>query len=228
MTSPFMRATGLSEIAGRYDLLLCDVFGTLHDAHETFPEALDALARFRLGGGTVVLVSNAADPGPELAVSLALRGIAGLFDALATAGDVARAMIREQGPKTVFHIGPGRDQILFDGLGCRLDGPEADLIVCTGYAEVDADLDDALNAASRRGALMLCTNPDTTLRIDGQELRFAGLAADRYRTLGGVAVNTGKPGRQIYRAALDAAQTICTRDFAPERILGLGDTPGST
>lgn len=221
-----MRVAGLSEIAGRYDLLLCDVFGTLHDARETFPEALDALTRFRSGGGTVVLVSNAADPGPKLATALAIRGIAGFFDALATSGDVARALIREQGPKTVFHIGPRRDQSLFEGLGCRLSGPEADLIVCTGYPEANADLDDALNVASRRGATMLCTNPDTALRIGEQELRFAGLVADRYRTIGGVALNTGKPGGQIYRAALDVAQTVRKRGFASERVLGLGDTPG--
>ncbi len=65
--------TGLSEIAGDYDLLLCDVFGTLHDAEGTFPPALDALARFRRGGGAVVLVSNAAESGDGLTLTLAAR-----------------------------------------------------------------------------------------------------------------------------------------------------------
>lgn len=223
--SAYRPLAGLFEIAGDYDLLLCDVFGTLHDAQAAFPAALDALARFRRGGGTVVLVSNAAEPGAQLSAALADRGIAGVFDGLVSAADVARAVLREQDPGTVLHIGPERDRRLFEGLTPVLAGAEADLVVCTGYPEDDADLDAVLDGACRRGALMLCTNPDTSLAVGGRVLRFAGLVAARYRALGGVVVETGKPGAQIYAAALAAARTATGRAFDPARILGLGDTP---
>ncbi|NJO54473.1 MAG: TIGR01459 family HAD-type hydrolase, partial [Bacteroidales bacterium] len=47
---------GLSALAGRYDVLLCDVWGVIHDGVAAHPAACDALQRFRAGGGTVVLV----------------------------------------------------------------------------------------------------------------------------------------------------------------------------
>lgn len=216
---------GLSEIAGDYDLLLCDVFGTLHDAERTFPEALDALAHFRAGGGAVVLVSNAAEPGRRLSVALAARGIAGVFDGLVSAADVARGVLRERDPDTVLHIGPERDRGLFEGLSPALAGADADLVVCTGYPEDDTDLEAVLGEACRRGTLMLCTNPDTSLRVGGRVLRFAGLVAERYRALGGAVVETGKPGPRIYGAALASARAATGRTFDPARVLGLGDTP---
>lgn len=223
--SAFRPVAGLREIAGDHDLLLCDVFGTLHDAEGAFPEALDALARFRRGGGTVVLVSNAAEPGPGLSTTLAGRGIAAVFDGLVSAADVARAIIREQDPDAILHLGPERDRGLFDGLSPVLDATDADLVVCTGYPEDDADLDAVLGEAFRRGALMLCTNPDTSLVVGRRLMRFAGLVAERYRALGGAVVETGKPGPAIYAAALAAARRITGRTFEPARILGLGDTP---
>ena len=231
----FRPIAGLSEIAGDVDLLLCDVFGTLHDAERTFSPALDALACFRRGGGTVVLVSNAAEPRAHLSATLAARGIQGVFDALVSAADVTHDVLRERailrepaamrGPVDVLHIGPERDRVLFDGLGIRLGSSAATPIVCTGYPEDDTDLDEVLVRASRRDALMLCTNPDTSLLVGERVLRFAGLVAQRYRSFGGRVVETGKPGPSIYAAALAAARRATGRVFHPARILGIGDTP---
>ena len=46
-------------LAGRYDVLLCDVWGVVHNSIVAFPHAADALARFRQTGGAVVLITNA-------------------------------------------------------------------------------------------------------------------------------------------------------------------------
>ena len=231
----FRPIAGLSEIAGDVDLLLCDVFGTLHDAERSFAPALDALVCFRRGGGAVVLVSNAAEPRAHLCATLAARGIRGVFDALVSAADVTRDALRERavvpepgaarGPVEAVHIGPERDRVLFDGLGITFGGSAAAPIVCTGYPEDDAELDDLLVRAARRDALMLCTNPDTSLVVGGRVLRFAGVVAQRYRHLGGCVVETGKPGPAIYAAALAAARGATGRVFDPARILGIGDTP---
>ena len=57
---------GLAEIADRYDLILCDVWGVLHDGQKAHTAAGEALIRFlNLSADRprrVVLVSNA--PGP--------------------------------------------------------------------------------------------------------------------------------------------------------------------
>ena len=39
---PCTPLSGLGAIATRYDLVLCDVFGVLHDAHEVYREASES------------------------------------------------------------------------------------------------------------------------------------------------------------------------------------------
>ena len=50
---------GLSDIADRYDAILCDVWGVIHNGREAFYEACDALAEFRKTGKPVILITNA-------------------------------------------------------------------------------------------------------------------------------------------------------------------------
>ena len=50
-------------LAGDYDVVLCDVWGVVHNGVAAAAEACDALARFRARGGTVVLITNAPRPG---------------------------------------------------------------------------------------------------------------------------------------------------------------------
>ncbi len=177
--------------------------------------ALDALARFRRGGGAVVLISNAAEPGEGLTLTLAARGIADVFDGLVSAGDVTRAGLREKRPDSILYIGSDRDRRVIDGIPAGRGRGGADVIVCTGYPEDDADLDAVLGEAHRRGVPMLCTNPDTSLVAGGRLLRFAGLVAQRYRELGGAVTDNGKPGSRIYAAALAVAREATGRSFDP-------------
>jgi HAD superfamily hydrolase (TIGR01459 family) len=216
---------GLSRLAEFYAVVLCDVYGVLHDATRVFLAAADALAAFRSGGGTVILVSNAAEPGTHLSESLRARGIPDSYDDLVTGADVARTLLGEAAVRRVHHIGPARDQVLFEGLPVTLvPVGAAEEIVCTGYPDCDDDLDPTLRAALRRGQRLLCTNPDTSLTVGATRLRFAGLVAGRYRALGGHVVETGKPGALIYRAALDKAALVRGRAVAPAHVLGIGDT----
>ena len=216
---------GLSRIADAYAVLLCDVFGVLHDATQVYPAAAAALGAFRAGGGTVVLVSNSAEPGLRLTKTLQARGVPREYDDLVTSADIARALLGEQASVWIYHIGPARDRVLFDGLSVELTGVEAaDLTVCTGYPDSDDDLDAILGQAYRRGHLLLCTNPDTIAIVGEMRLRFAGLVAERYRALGGIVVETGKPGALIYRQALERATRLRGRPVAPEEVLGIGDT----
>ncbi len=51
-----------SALASDYDVVLSDVWGVVHNGVAAFPEACDALTRFRQSGGTVVLITNAPRP----------------------------------------------------------------------------------------------------------------------------------------------------------------------
>jgi HAD superfamily hydrolase (TIGR01459 family) len=217
--------SGLGELTGRYDVLLCDVFGVLHNEGQVFPAATAALTAFRACGGTVVLVSNAPEPGTRLLGSLAARGVAPAYDSVATAADVTRILLKDQDRRAVLHIGPLRDRCLFEGLAIAFAEPEtAEFVVCTGYPETDHNLDLVLAVALRRGLQMLCTNPDTSLVVGDKRLRFAGLVARRYRDIGGVVVETGKPGGLIYGNGIAQAEAMLDRAVDPSRVLGVGDT----
>ncbi len=61
--------SGLGEIAGDYDILLCDVWGVIHNGRESWPAACEALARFNREGGHVILISNSPRPGPGVITS---------------------------------------------------------------------------------------------------------------------------------------------------------------
>ena len=61
MTVPLIEQFG--PLARDYDVLLCDIWGVVHNGVAAFPEACDALARFRGEGGTVILITNAPRAG---------------------------------------------------------------------------------------------------------------------------------------------------------------------
>ena len=50
-------------LAQNYDVLLCDVWGVIHNGVTAFAPACDALLRFRKRGGTAILITNAPRPG---------------------------------------------------------------------------------------------------------------------------------------------------------------------
>ena len=51
-----------STLAPGYDVLLCDIWGVVHNGLAVHPHACDALMRARAKGATVVLVTNAPRP----------------------------------------------------------------------------------------------------------------------------------------------------------------------
>ena len=67
--------SGLSEIARDYDVLLCDVWGVIHNGRESFPDACAALERFAAERGPVILISNSPRPASDVALQLDSLGV---------------------------------------------------------------------------------------------------------------------------------------------------------
>jgi len=111
---------GLSEISDRYDLILCDIWGVLHNGVASFTQASDALVSFRRRGGAVILISNAPRPSPPIARQVLKLGVwPDAFDAVVTSGDVTIGLMEQQAGDRVLHIGPARDHSLFDSVTCK-------------------------------------------------------------------------------------------------------------
>src|ERR1700736_5321834 len=106
---------GLSAIASRYDVVLSDIWGVVHNGRESFAAATAALAAFRRSGGAVILITNAPRPNGPIRKQLEdLRVPREAYDSIVTSGDVTIGLIAARGAAPVHHIGPPRDLSLFE------------------------------------------------------------------------------------------------------------------
>lgn len=225
---------GLSALAAEKDLLLCDVWGVIHNGIAFHAAAVDALVRFRQGGGTVILVTNA--PAPEDQVWSRMRRLGvprDCFDRIATSGDVATATLIEAGCPPIFAIGPQGDTAILsqaERLGPRAPRrvaiAQAELALCIGLDETGdrpEDYDDMLARLHERSLTMVCANPDIVVEVGDELFYCAGAIAERYEAIGGTVVQTGKPFPAIYARACALAEAIRGAPTPRERIMAIGD-----
>ncbi|MDN2566258.1 TIGR01459 family HAD-type hydrolase [Aquibium sp. A9E412] len=218
----------LDRIAERYAVILCDVWGVVHNGIGAFEAATAALARARAAGCTVLLITNAPRPHGPVERQLAALGVpCEAWDKLITSGDVTRALIAE-GPRRVFHIGPEMDLPLFDGLDVELvEEFEAAGVVCSGLeddrSETPDDYAELLARLRARDLPMICANPDIVVERGDRLIWCAGALARDYGLLGGRTMIAGKPHRPIYEAALREAEALIGRPVAASEVLAIGD-----
>lgn len=221
--------SGLSAFADAYDLILCDVWGVIHNGVAAFPAACDALARARAGGATVVLVSNA--PRPNRFVQQMLDGFGvprTAYDAIVTSGDVTRDVLAARPGARMFHLGPPRDLGTFEDLDLVASGlDEVQIVVCTGLVDDDVETPDdyqaTLAAMKARKIPLVCANPDLVVERGDKLIYCAGAIALAYEEMGGEAIWCGKPYRPIYDTALVRGEAIRGKAIDRARILGIGD-----
>ncbi|NTS30465.1 TIGR01459 family HAD-type hydrolase [Phyllobacterium sp. BT25] len=218
----------LDALMDRYDVLLCDVWGVLHNGVDSFAPASAALRRARQAGLTVVLITNAPRPFAGVAEQIHALGVPeSAYDRIVTSGDVTRELIRNA-PRRVFHLGPERDETLYDGLDVELvEEREADVVVCTGFFDDDTetpeDYADMLVRFRSRNLPFICANPDIVVERGDRLIWCAGALARDYGQLGGRTLIAGKPHRPIYEAAVAAAQDVRGTPVERSRVLAIGD-----
>ncbi len=228
MTMPAL-PDGLAQISGRYDALLCDVWGVIHNGREAFPQACAALQRFAAAHGPVVLISNAPRPSAAVLPQLdALSVPRAAWSAFVSSGDATRALLMERAPGPAWKIGPERDWPLYDGLGMEFTTPElAAFIACAGpeddERETPDDYRERLAICARRGLTMICANPDRVVQRGDKLVYCGGALADLYAAMDGPVLMAGKPYAPIYDLALAEAERLLGRPLARERVLCIGD-----
>jgi HAD superfamily hydrolase (TIGR01459 family) len=214
-----------------YDVLFCDVWGVVHNGVAAFPAACDALMRFRSGGGTAILITNAPRAGDAVARILdRLRVPRDAYDAITSSGDVTRGIVAARRGEAVFHLGPQRDLSIFAGLDVTFARLErAGYVVCSGLfddtTETPENYRDMLAAMRARSLFMVCANPDIVVERGDTLVYCAGALADAYAALGGEVLYCGKPHAPIYDLALATAARL-RGDRAPDRkrVLAIGDS----
>jgi HAD superfamily hydrolase (TIGR01459 family) len=230
MTSPSVPILdGVRHLGPRYAAWLCDVWGVVHNGVRANRPAVEALRRYRQGGGAVLLLTNAPRPAGPVVDQLGRLGVAGdAYDAVITSGDATRHWLAGLGKRPVFVLGPERDLGLVAGLGLELVGEdEAEVVLCTGLDddthETPADYEGRLAAFARRGATMMCANPDIVVDRGGTLVFCAGALAERYAAIGGAVVHAGKPHQPIYDLAFARLAEIAGRAVRTDEVLAVGD-----
>lgn len=220
---------GLAQIIDRYDLVLCDIWGVLHDGMTAHADAGHALSAARRSGRHVVLVSNAPRPGPSVAAALDGMGVPrSAYDGIVTSGDLTRAFLNERRGAKIHHVGPDHDTALFDGLDITLGGvDQAGIVVCSDLVdeltETPEDYRGMLGGMRARRQPLVCANPDIVVERGDRLVWCAGAIARLYEEMGGEVIYFGKPHSHIYAEAIRRAETGVGRPVGGERVLCIGD-----
>ncbi|HEV7327041.1 MAG TPA: TIGR01459 family HAD-type hydrolase [Bosea sp. (in: a-proteobacteria)] len=228
MNVPVLMEAGA--LLARYDVLISDVWGVVHDGVLALDPACEALMHYREGGGTVVLLSNAPGPSEQIAGVLDEKRVPrAAWDRLVTSGDVTRALIAETHLRKVYHIGWHEDRAVFAGFDIELVGEEeAQFVVATELNDYRREQPEQyrplLSRFAARGLPFICGNPDLVVHVGHDLLPCAGALATIYEELGGHVAWAGKPHRPAYDLALAAAREARGgREVDPTRVLVIGD-----
>ncbi|SEL14826.1 TIGR01459 family HAD-type hydrolase [Roseovarius nanhaiticus] len=230
----------LSEISSRYDALFVDLWGCLHNGVTAYPDAVEAMMRYRADGGTVILVTNSPKPRKGVAAQLGDFGVPEhAYDAIATSGDSARAaMYRGAVGDKVYFMGDWeRDAGFFEPMEVitdpvdikRVPLDEATGIVCCGpfdpMADPEVNRPDFLYA-KQLGMKLLCANPDIVVDRGDTREWCAGALARLYTEMGGESLYFGKPHPPIYDLARRRLAAL-NKDVPDGNILAIGDGIGT-
>jgi HAD superfamily hydrolase (TIGR01459 family) len=224
--------SGIAQIADRYEGLVLDLWGVIHDGRTPYPGVTETLARLRQVGVKVVMLSNAPRRASAVMEGMTAMGIGReLYDDVLSSGEIAWLALKRRTDAALrgfgrrcLHIGPERDRGLLDGLDLEpVESPEAGaFILNTGPWQDDekvADYEEVLGASAGAGMPMICANPDMEVIRAGRRIICAGTLAQYYETLGGTVIYFGKPYAEAYLACLELLD-ISDRS----RLLAIGDS----
>ena len=223
-------AERLRDLVGGVDVLLSDIWGVVHNGLVAFPDACDALRRFRAQGGTVILITNAPRPADSVQRQLRKLGVADeTYDAIVSSGDLTRHFVADRPGQKMFLLGPERDNSIYRGLDPVIAPLEqADYIVCTGLFDDETESAENYRAmmlqARERRLTLVCANPDIVVERGDRLIYCAGAIAELYLELGGEVIFYGKPHRPIYERAIALAAARRGHTIQLSRVLAIGDS----
>ena len=212
----------LDALDPKYRLILCDVWGVVHDGVTLYPGAAARLRQWRNERRCVILITNAPRTADAVTRQLGRIGLPrDCWDGIATSGEAGVEALNALGQAVGF-VGTAGDRAILEGRGVRIaQGDEFTDLACTGITEDRPKPEDYcpdLERWAARDVVMHCLNPDRVVMHGGVLEACAGAIADLYEQLGGRVNWYGKPHEAIYRHALHLAG-----DPPASEVLAVGD-----
>lgn len=216
----------LSELDHPLDLVICDLWGVMHNGVTANIGAVEALMQLRNSDVATVFLSNAPRPRYHVRSQLQSMGIPPqLTEQLVTSGGLARDAVRADFQEAkLYHLGPGDDHNTVEGLPVDLvDHPDqADVILATDLDFHDIEKHRPLLSNARdRGVPLLCANPDRVVHVGEKLYACAGAVADLYTDMGGVVRWFGKPTPE---ALISCVGEAGLHEVDGDRVLMIGDS----
>jgi len=212
----------LDELPDRYRLILCDLWGVVHDGYHLYEGAAERLREFRRDGRKVLLITNAPRTSAAVEGQLARIGLPrDSWDGIATGGQAGIDHLKGL-DRPVGFLGTEEDRHILAEAGVRLaEDDNFSELACTGLPNRRGSPEDyfpLLQSMAKRRVRMHCLNPDRVVIHGGVREYCAGAIADLYIGLGGEVDYYGKPYPAIYRYALSLAG-----DPTASEVLAIGD-----
>ncbi|TQM89523.1 TIGR01459 family HAD-type hydrolase [Roseinatronobacter monicus] len=221
------RIDSLLDIAPRFDAIVLDQWGVLHDGTTPYPGAIHALSELRQSGVRLAVLSNSGKRAEPNSCRIAGMGFSpDLFDLIMTSGEALwRDIHSDAVPERVFcpvEAAVGDARRWAEGLDIMLvdDPSHAQAMLLMGLPDqVSPRAATLMQDALRRGLPVYCTNPDrASPRAGGVTVASPGALAHDYAQAGGRVIFYGKPHRLVFAAVALAL------DVAPARLLMVGDS----
>lgn len=222
----------LEHIVSRYDALIVDLWGVIHDGSALYPGVAEAMRFLAEQGKRVVFLSNAPRVAAKARATLKVLGISDAwYHGIVTSGQVAHDMLaQEVAPRRYYYLGPSKDEDVLSDLAHMTrvrNASEAEFILNAGYEYDGQPHEDILPVLKTLLPLpLLCINPDLeVVKQDGTQILCAGAVAAAYAAMGGPVEYLGKPYPEVYRACQsllgnDAGRLLCVGDNPATDILG--------
>ena len=206
----------------KYRLMLCDIWGVVHDGVNLYPHSAERLREWRDQGRCVGLITNAPRTAEAVEQQLGRIGLPReCWDFIATSGEAGIEALNALG-RPVGFLGTAGDRAILEGRGVEIaENDDFTDLACTGLEEARPDVVDYRADLERwvdRDVEMHCLNPDRVVVRGGVLEPCAGAIADVYKGLGGRVAWYGKPHEAIYRHALHRAG-----DPPADEVLAIGD-----
>ena len=224
-----IKINNFSEIDEKYDSIICDIWGVIHNGHELFSSSVECLLRYKKLGYPIILVTNAPRPSSEIKVILEKMGLnEKCYDKIITSGDLTQKILNKGDlGSSCYHIGPDRDLKVFEGVNVkRVDFENADFIFVTGLYDDENENEESylplLELAKKRNLKLLCANPDIWVQRGNELVPCAGAISKKYKSIGGHTINIGKPFSPIFDEASKQIEFISENNKNSTIVIGDG------
>lgn len=225
---------GFQDIASRYDIILFDQFGVLHDGKTLFPGVLKVLQQLQNLNKTLGVVSNTSRRSIDAIKAMTQLDVpSNTFESFITSGELAFNYVNNKyshrETSCTVLTWKGTQVSFLSTLNIKLAPPEtADFIYLHGSESMqvsehssqstpldlintgvlDASIETMLRVALRRNLPLICANSDHSAVSNDRLLYMPGLIAERYEEMGGEVFHFGKPYKPVFETAIDECLSI--------------------